>query len=329
MALKLNKAITKAMEERLKKLLDFEVGVEAELSNLIIKAPSVTVELHIPYSVSQELLESSSLEEVKETFTYKLAVCAIWSRVIHMGDQDTVEKATAWKSYDGITKNGPLGYKLGDIAAHLYNIYNGTDQGAMFLKTLEGVDFRLILSNMPEDTWRESDRPALKALGEDLGKNSGSPFPFSLGMYAVEAKVVPEGSEVLGGVSSKPMVFVESDMSGPVINLGEATMLYQPVKATSEDSVYHVVGLYQGLNLAARIQKSGGISIRAEGSNLKGAKSALEAVGMSVKSKYASMHLHTGDSVLQCKTLGAILLGLDMPMLAPPAVVSKIIGKGK
>jgi hypothetical protein len=103
----------------------------------------------------------------------------------------------------------------------------------------------------------------------------------------------------------KPTPIGKFDKSNPE-ELLVATKLYQPIKGTTSGSVYFLLSIFKGLNIAARIQGSK-LSIRAEGASLGTYKSALEDLGMEMKGGYASAHYEAHGESLMIKTLGALI----------------------
>lgn len=112
--------------------------------------------------------------------------------------------------------------------------------------------------------------------------------------------------------------------------LHQAKQLYQPVTATSKDSVYHVVALFDGLNLAARVV-GGKLSLRAEGSKIVSYSSALSDLGMAIKNghDYASVHFSIDDQGLLLKTFGAVVGRLGVTNLKQAGDIITIKGVGK
>lgn len=111
------------------------------------------------------------------------------------------------------------------------------------------------------------------------------------------------------------------------IPLHEATELYQPIIGTSAQSVYHVLAIFDGLNLAARIKPSK-ISFRVEGKKLKTYTSALNDLGFSIKDQYASAHFDVGDQALALKTVGAVIGRLGFNNLKSAGDPITVMGKG-
>ena len=105
--------------------------------------------------------------------------------------------------------------------------------------------------------------------------------------------------------------------NAPLVQLRDANMMYQPVKGTSQGTRYFLVGASTGLRIAARY-KGASLSVRIEGPNFGQHKQQMLACGFTgLNADYASMHLSVVDPVIAAKALGAILLGLGVPMITP------------
>ena len=107
--------------------------------------------------------------------------------------------------------------------------------------------------------------------------------------------------------------------SAPTIKLRDATRMYEPVQGSSPQSRYFLVAANQDLRIAARY-KGTSLSVRIEGPSWEKHKHQIAACGfdnVQVDKGYASIHLHVGDPITAGKALGAILLGLGMPLETP------------
>jgi hypothetical protein len=94
-----------------------------------------------------------------------------------------------------------------------------------------------------------------------------------------------------------------------VIDLKEAKALGQKVHGTSTGSVYHTVAFTDHVKVAARLYKSGSISIRAEWTdNPVGDLKLLAEAGLQMKPNYGSIHFDAQDVPLP-RVIGAFLLG--------------------
>lgn len=105
----------------------------------------------------------------------------------------------------------------------------------------------------------------------------------------------------------------------PTVQLADATMMYQPVRGTSGGSRYFVVGGNDDLRIAARYQNQT-LSVRIEGPHWQKHVASIKACGFDLtnqKKNYCSIHLQVADEVLAQKTLGAVLLGLGVPLDTP------------
>ena len=107
----------------------------------------------------------------------------------------------------------------------------------------------------------------------------------------------------------KPSIDINTVLQMKPVKLSTATRMYQPVTATSNGSVYHVVCIAEDLIIAARFCSGVGISIRVEGEISK----HLEALsiagfgGYTGDDNYLSLHLKTMDTVLATRSIGAVL----------------------
>ena len=108
--------------------------------------------------------------------------------------------------------------------------------------------------------------------------------------------------------------------TGEQVKLRDATMMYQPVHGSSGGSRYFVVAANKDIRVAAR-WKGSALSIRIEGPGLDQHVGSIKACGfdnVNASKAYASLHLEVGsDQVLASKALGAVLLGLGLPLETP------------
>lgn len=117
-------------------------------------------------------------------------------------------------------------------------------------------------------------------------------------------------------------------MSYPTVKLRDATQMYQPVNGTSTGSRYFVVAGSKDVRIAARY-KDKKLSVRIEGSNIEAFKPAITGIGMAYggNKEYASMHLNADTPTIAAKALGAILVGLGIPLNSPLPNIQIIAGK--
>lgn len=180
------------------------------------------------------------------------------------------------------------------------------------------------------------------AFGAQLIEPSGNHIQFAvsegksmagaLELLKATAKITPKPKTVIPNVGmavNAPWSEFPEHMkkSAPLIPLRQATQMYQPVQGTSAGSRYYVVAANADLRVAARFQ-SGTLSVRIEGKGWDKYKAAIVASGfgkVSPNKQYASLHLEVGhDKVMASKTLGAVLLGLGIPMETPLPDLNKV-----
>jgi hypothetical protein len=117
-----------------------------------------------------------------------------------------------------------------------------------------------------------------------------------------------------------PMFDQKQMISAKPAKLRDATSMYQPVLGTSPGSRYFMVAASTDLRVAARYHGST-LSVRIEGPGFEKHTGAMAETGFSTVEKkkgYASLHLDVGiDLAMANKTLGAILLGLGLPLETP------------
>lgn len=107
--------------------------------------------------------------------------------------------------------------------------------------------------------------------------------------------------------------------SATPVPLAAANRMYQPVNGTSKGSRYYLVAGRSDLGVAARYDGHK-LSVRIEGTGLAKWSSRMQACGfdgVGPASKHTSLHLECGDPILASKTLGAILMGLNIEMETP------------
>lgn len=112
------------------------------------------------------------------------------------------------------------------------------------------------------------------------------------------------------------------------VKLWEATKMYQPVTASSVGSKYFVVALRPDLKLAARYIE-GRLSVRAEGTGLPNYFNAFIESGFNAGTGYYSLHVQVGGDKMLSRTLGSILLGLNVDFTLVAGMPAKLIGKGE
>lgn len=114
--------------------------------------------------------------------------------------------------------------------------------------------------------------------------------------------------------------------TAPLTKLRDATQMYQPVLGTSAGSRYYLVAANKDLRVAARYMPHK-LSVRIEGPGFSKYVPEIKKAGIEVHGAkgYASIHLDVGsDPTMANKTLGAILLGLGIPLETPIPELKKI-----
>lgn len=106
--------------------------------------------------------------------------------------------------------------------------------------------------------------------------------------------------------------------SDPVIPLLQALSLYQPVRGTSSDSRYFVVGIGEKVKIACRLMANTA-SIRVEGPGLSDSaiQARLESSGFGMGANHASLHVKVTDPFQFAKVVGSIL-GLLGDLIGSP-----------
>lgn len=109
------------------------------------------------------------------------------------------------------------------------------------------------------------------------------------------------------------------------VKLAAADQVYQPVFGTSKGSVYYVVAMLDGANVAVR-KKGNKLSIRVEGSKLANYKVNLAAAGFKSDAEYASAHFEVDSLDLATKTVGAVLGRIGLHNMKCVADLTKVSG---
>jgi hypothetical protein len=178
------------------------------------------------------------------------------------------------------------------------------------LKKLSGVP-----QGLPPDLGPNLLDTAAEASGFVV-KESGAAMDLLKKKQNVPSPIAGTMCEFFPGTS--PLAVDKAKLANaPLVQLRDANMMYQPVKGTSQGTRYFLVGASTGLRIAARY-KGASLSVRIEGPNFGQHKQQMLACGFTgLNADYASMHLQVVDPVIAAKALGAILLGLGVPMITP------------
>lgn len=121
-----------------------------------------------------------------------------------------------------------------------------------------------------------------------------------------------------------PMFDLSKLETATPVALRDATQMYQPVHGTSTGSRYFMVAAGDGIRVAARL-KGSNLSIRVEGSKLDKYKQSLLGNQLKMGNDYASLHLDVGSLTIGAKTLGAVLMGLGIPLDTPLPDLKKVV----
>jgi hypothetical protein len=182
----------------------------------------------------------------------------------------------------------------------------------LLIKISKGENFSsqtMPCSGLSPISWGKADLVWLAEIFTDLVNAT------ELGNIQV-AKMGPKS----GSTNTKKVV------SSDRVKLEDATALYQPVFGTDPTSKYFVVGIADGLKIAARVQNSN-VSIKVVGPRIKDLTKKLTDLGFSGKEAgHWSAHITCSHTTPE-KLIGAVLLGLGVPFETGIPQVSVIEGK--
>lgn len=142
-------------------------------------------------------------------------------------------------------------------------------------------------------------------------------------------KKTPMPASVAGKQKWAPVSQLHMSKAEPV-KLRDATFMYQPVKGSSAGSRYFLVGGNDGIRIGARY-KGKTLTVRIEGPDFDTYVSKFQSMGFSnaaTGNGYGSMHLDVSNDLIAAKALGAILVGLGLPLETPIPSLSIIKGMG-
>ena len=112
----------------------------------------------------------------------------------------------------------------------------------------------------------------------------------------------------------------EQMYKAPAVKLRDAVKMYQPVNGSSHGSRYFMIAASADVRVGVRLN-GGTMSVRIEGPAWEKHAASITACGFDTIDKgkgYASVHLSVGpDPVMANKTLGAVLMGLGIPLETP------------
>lgn len=116
-----------------------------------------------------------------------------------------------------------------------------------------------------------------------------------------------------------PLFDIAKIKTAATVQLRDATKMYQPVKGTSGGSRYFMVAANKDVRVGCRYRDDT-LSVRIEGEGWGKYAKKLSDCGfdnVDPKKQYASLHLSVANKVVAAKALGAILLGMGIPLETP------------
>ncbi len=173
-----------------------------------------------------------------------------------------------------------------------------------------------------------------KSLLEEAMKNpQGFAFGADKGKAAKKfLKKATIGKEADVGAIEVSVFPVENMLSDTRVFLREATQQYQPVKGSSSNARYFMLGMtLEGLRIAAR-WRNGDLSMRIEGPQLAHDqfRAHAQAVGFSnCGIKYGSFHVPAPSALMAAKIIGSAMLALSSDWITKPPDVDVIHDKGQ
>lgn len=140
--------------------------------------------------------------------------------------------------------------------------------------------------------------------------------PYSIGgdSFSTSISMSPGKKAAFTKMLNKQKALGVDSVPQNITKLSQATNLLQPVEGTSEGSIYRVVAMLDGVNVAVR-RTHGNLSIRVEGPKLSTVASSLIGMGFSLKPGYASVHFQIVDQLMVNKAVGAVVGALGMENL--------------
>ena len=144
--------------------------------------------------------------------------------------------------------------------------------------------------------------------------------------------VTPDKDEVVHGAKVSDIFPTDKDTALKMakVKLSQATTMYQPVKATSDSSTYHCIGIAGKLKFGARWVSNSNLSIRVEGPVSK-FKAPLVAAGFNedyIQKGYTSVHFNGIEELIAKRALGAVLMGTGLEFETPLPELGVINGEG-
>jgi len=179
------------------------------------------------------------------------------------------------------------------------------------------------------------------AMLEDVDEEAPSPFMGQAGLENLvetqfdqsdEVTVFPDADEAVHGAKVSEVFPTDKDLALKMakVKLSQATTMYQPVRATSDSSTYHCIGIAGKLKFGARWVSNSNLSIRVEGPVGKN-KALLVAAGFNedyIQKGYTSVHFNGIEELVAKRALGAVLMGTGLEFQTPIPDLGVINGEG-
>ncbi len=215
-------------------------------------------------------------------------------------------------------------YAEGDVAA---TDVVGMTANKVFGILHEGKKVGFVPTDNPDmPVWHDLPDDEGPSLGDILDEAAKKADFGKLDLGGIIKAEVHGAVELPGGKAFKyeSKVYPLNKMSvDPCVKLIDATKLYQPVHGTGQGSRYFVVGLAEGLAVAARILPSLTVpyklSIRVEGYDFKKYNTVLNELGYNVNFdiKYASVHVDCPSQTAARMALAAMVFGIGVDFVTP------------
>lgn len=227
------------------------------------------------------------------------------------------------------------------IEQHSPGIFSITHNGSVFgVVPVKGQAISLAkagqLGSASKAAWKYQFEQALQAATTAAASGLvGAPMFDAKADVPIPGKVQNLHEELEGesGLTTKSLEqgtnelpFLKKTPGGKVVVLSAATECLQPVYGSSPGSLYYVIAMFTGMNMALRL-KGSRFSMRVEGNNLKIYKKSLEGIGFTVKPEYGSVHFETNDMSLIRKTVGAVVGMVGFGALQKIEDPEKLVGK--
>jgi len=260
------------------------------------------------------ILPVAAQEEVAKKINGALSICL--KQLKKKPLKKTGSVAAVWKDLDQLAAEGEkTGPKIGTISSSEFvegKVFKEHMASAMLddveaEESMEGTAFikgQVELGNLVDTQFNQSD----------------------------EVTVFPDKDEIVHGPKVSEVFPTDKDVALKMdkVKLSQATTMYQPVKATSDSSTYHCIGIAGKLKFAARWVSNSNLSIRVEGPVGKH-KDPLVAAGFNedyIQKGYTSVHFNGIEELIAKRALGAVLMGTGLEFETPMPDLGVINGEG-